>query len=70
VADVKTGMAKQVWKADAGYGSAFQAVVADSQLLLGRGRSSRLPVGEGRLAASLLRAGQRRQGHAAHAGHF
>ena len=35
VADVKTGMAKQVWKADAGYGSAFQAVVADSQLYWG-----------------------------------
>jgi dipeptidyl aminopeptidase/acylaminoacyl peptidase len=32
VADVKTGMAKQVWKADAGYGSAFQGVVANSQL--------------------------------------
>ncbi len=32
VADVKTGMAKQVWKADAGYGSAFQGVVSDSQL--------------------------------------
>jgi dipeptidyl aminopeptidase/acylaminoacyl peptidase len=32
IADVKTGLAKQVWKADAGYGSAFQAVVADSQL--------------------------------------
>jgi len=37
VADVKTGMAKQVWKADAGYGSAFQAVVADSQLYWGAG---------------------------------
>ena len=37
VADVKTGMAKQVWKADAGYGSAFQAVVADSQLHWGAG---------------------------------
>ena len=32
VADVKTGEARQVWKADAGYGSAFQGVVADSQL--------------------------------------
>jgi len=32
VADVKTGQAKQVWKADAGYGSAFQGVVADHQL--------------------------------------
>ena len=32
VADVKTGQARQVWKADAGYGSAFQGVVADSQL--------------------------------------
>ncbi len=32
VADVKTGQAKQVWKADAGYGSAFQGVVADDQL--------------------------------------
>ena len=32
VADVKTGMARQVWKADAGYGSAFQGVVSDHQL--------------------------------------
>jgi len=32
VADVKTGQARQVWKADRGYGSAFQGVVADSQL--------------------------------------
>ena len=31
-ADVKTGQARQVWKADAGYGSAFQGVVSDSQL--------------------------------------
>ena len=37
VADVKTGMATQVWKADAGYGSAFQGVVADSQLYWGAG---------------------------------
>jgi dipeptidyl aminopeptidase/acylaminoacyl peptidase len=37
VAGVKTGQARQVWKADAGYGSAFQAVVADSQLYWGRG---------------------------------
>jgi dipeptidyl aminopeptidase/acylaminoacyl peptidase len=32
VADVKTGQATQVWKADAGYGSAFQGVVSESQL--------------------------------------
>ncbi|HYE88639.1 MAG TPA: prolyl oligopeptidase family serine peptidase [Vicinamibacterales bacterium] len=32
VADVKTGEARQIWKADAGYGSAFQGVVSDSQL--------------------------------------
>jgi dipeptidyl aminopeptidase/acylaminoacyl peptidase len=32
VAEVKTGMAKQAWKADAGYGSAFQGIVSDSQL--------------------------------------
>ena len=37
VADVKTGMVSQVWKADAGYGSAFQGVVADSQLFWGAG---------------------------------
>jgi dipeptidyl aminopeptidase/acylaminoacyl peptidase len=37
VAEVKTGMAKQAWKADAGYGSAFQGVVADSQLHWGAG---------------------------------
>ncbi len=35
---------------------------------LGRRRSSGLPVGEGRLAAPLLGAGQRRHGHAADAG--
>jgi dipeptidyl aminopeptidase/acylaminoacyl peptidase len=32
IADVKTGVAKQIWKADAGYGSAFQGIVGDSQL--------------------------------------
>jgi dipeptidyl aminopeptidase/acylaminoacyl peptidase len=32
VADVRTGQAQQVWKADAGYGSAFQGVVSDNQL--------------------------------------
>ena len=37
VADAKTGQAKQVWKADAGYGSAFQGVVSDSQLYWGSG---------------------------------
>jgi dipeptidyl aminopeptidase/acylaminoacyl peptidase len=37
VATVRTGMAQQVWKADAGYGSAFQGVVADSQLHWGKG---------------------------------
>jgi dipeptidyl aminopeptidase/acylaminoacyl peptidase len=37
VADVKTGQGRQVWKADAGYGSAFQAVVSDSQLYWGAG---------------------------------
>ena len=37
VADVKTGEARQVWKADAGYGSAFQGVVSESQLYWGAG---------------------------------
>ena len=37
VANVKSGEARQVWKADAGYGSAFQGVVADQQLLWGAG---------------------------------
>ena len=32
IADVNTGQARQVWKADPGYGSAFQGVVSDSQL--------------------------------------
>ncbi len=32
VADVKTGQAREIWKAGAGYGSAFQAVVSESQL--------------------------------------
>jgi dipeptidyl aminopeptidase/acylaminoacyl peptidase len=37
VADVKTGTGRQVWKADKGYGSAFQGVVSDSQLHWGAG---------------------------------
>jgi dipeptidyl aminopeptidase/acylaminoacyl peptidase len=37
VADVKTGMARQVWKGDKGYGSAYQGVVSDSQLYWGAG---------------------------------
>ncbi len=37
VADVKTGMARQVWKADKGYGSAFQGMVSDSQMYWGAG---------------------------------
>ena len=32
VAEVKTGQTRQVWKGDAGYGSAFQGVVSDNQL--------------------------------------
>jgi dipeptidyl aminopeptidase/acylaminoacyl peptidase len=32
VAEVKSGQARQVWKADAGYGSVFQGVVSDSQV--------------------------------------
>ena len=32
VASIKTGEAREVWKGDAGYGSAFQGIVADSQL--------------------------------------
>jgi len=35
VATLKTGEARQVWQADTGYGSAFQGVVADHQLLWG-----------------------------------
>jgi dipeptidyl aminopeptidase/acylaminoacyl peptidase len=34
-ANVDTGEGRQVWKADEGYGSAFQGVVADSQLFWG-----------------------------------
>ena len=37
VADVKSGQAREVWKAAKGYGSAFQGVVADSQLYWGAG---------------------------------
>ncbi len=37
VADLKTGTARQAWKGDKGYGSAFQAVVSDSQLYWGAG---------------------------------
>ena len=68
VADVKTGQARQVWKADAGYGSAFQGVGRRQPAVLGRRRSPGVPVGERRLAASLFRAGQRRHRHAADAG--
>ncbi len=32
LADVKTGQGQRVWKADSGYGSAFQGVVSDKQL--------------------------------------
>jgi dipeptidyl aminopeptidase/acylaminoacyl peptidase len=35
VADVKDGAARQIWKADPGRGSAFQGVVAESQLFWG-----------------------------------
>ncbi|HYB95914.1 MAG TPA: prolyl oligopeptidase family serine peptidase [Vicinamibacterales bacterium] len=37
VADVKTGQARQVWKGDKGYGSAFQGVVADNQVFWAAG---------------------------------
>jgi dipeptidyl aminopeptidase/acylaminoacyl peptidase len=37
VANVRTGAARQAWKADSGYGSAFQGVVADQQLFWGAG---------------------------------
>jgi dipeptidyl aminopeptidase/acylaminoacyl peptidase len=37
VADVKSGAARQTWKADAGSGSAFQGIAADNQLLWGAG---------------------------------
>ena len=54
MADVKTGAAREVFKADKGDGSAFQAIVAKNQLSLGRWRPSGLPMGEGRVAASVL----------------
>ncbi|MDH4063439.1 MAG: prolyl oligopeptidase family serine peptidase [Acidobacteriota bacterium] len=37
VADIASGAAREVWKADSGYGSAFQGVVAESQLFWGSG---------------------------------
>jgi dipeptidyl aminopeptidase/acylaminoacyl peptidase len=37
VADVRTGQARQVWRAEPGVGSAFRGVVADNQLLWGAG---------------------------------
>ncbi|MGH9384953.1 MAG: prolyl oligopeptidase family serine peptidase [Vicinamibacterales bacterium] len=37
VTDVRSGLGRQIWKADAGYGSAFQGVVADNQLFWGAG---------------------------------
>src|SRR5438034_3785013 len=37
VADVATGRGREVWKADAGRGSAFREIVAENQLLWGAG---------------------------------
>jgi dipeptidyl aminopeptidase/acylaminoacyl peptidase len=37
VTDVKTGTARQIWKADKGRGSVFQGIVADNQLFWGAG---------------------------------
>jgi len=37
VTDVKTGTARQIWKADKGHGSVFQGIVADNQLFWGAG---------------------------------
>jgi len=37
VTDVKSGTARQIWKADKGYGSVFQGIVADNQLLWAAG---------------------------------
>jgi dipeptidyl aminopeptidase/acylaminoacyl peptidase len=37
VADVKAGTARQIWRADKGPGSVFQAVVAENQLFWGAG---------------------------------
>jgi dipeptidyl aminopeptidase/acylaminoacyl peptidase len=37
VVDLKTGAARQVWRADAGYGSALQGIEADNQILWGAG---------------------------------
>jgi dipeptidyl aminopeptidase/acylaminoacyl peptidase len=37
ITDVRTGTARQIWKADKGAGSFFQAMVADNQLFWGAG---------------------------------
>ena len=37
LADLKGGQARQIWKADAGYGSAYQSIVAERQLHWGAG---------------------------------
>jgi dipeptidyl aminopeptidase/acylaminoacyl peptidase len=37
VTDVKSGTARQIWKADKGYGSVFQGIVADNQLFWAAG---------------------------------
>ena len=62
--------AREVWKADAGYGSAFQAVVADSQLYWGAGDRLVFPWEKDGWLHLYSRAGRRRQGDAAHAGQF
>ncbi len=67
VVDVKTGGAREVWKADPGYGSVLQPIDAENQILWAAGRSARVPVGEVRLAAPLQRAGGGRRGGAAFA---
>jgi dipeptidyl aminopeptidase/acylaminoacyl peptidase len=37
IVEVKTGSARQVWKADAGFGSVMQGIAAENQLLWGAG---------------------------------
>jgi dipeptidyl aminopeptidase/acylaminoacyl peptidase len=68
VADVKSGQGQQVWKADSGYGSAFQAVVSDKQLYWADGDRLVFPMGEERLGPPVFSRSGWRQGDTADAG--
>ena len=62
VADVATGVGREVWRADKGPGSVFRERRRAEPAHLEQRRSDRLPVGEGRLDPSLQHSRLRRAG--------